>query len=92
MRLFRVVPVLSLLFAGARASSLHSRQPASHRLDVRDLLDTCATVSTDLAVHDLLGILTAVGAIGGSPLCFLFHPLYIMKVHVPLYVPDRLID
>ncbi|KAI9439298.1 hypothetical protein H4582DRAFT_129825 [Lactarius indigo] len=46
MRLFRVLPVLSLLF-GARASSLQSREPDAHPLDVRDLLDVCASFNTD---------------------------------------------
>jgi hypothetical protein len=64
MRLSRVIPALSLLF-GARASSLDSREPASHPLDVRDLLDVCASINTELAVPDLLGVLTAVGVIGG---------------------------
>ena len=41
MRPFRALPALSLLL-GARASFLDSRQPVSHRLDVRDTPDVCA--------------------------------------------------
>ena len=63
MRLFRVLPIITLLF-GARASSLDSRQPAAHSLDARDLLDVCASVNTNLVVRDLFGVLTAVGIIG----------------------------
>ncbi|KAI9431247.1 hypothetical protein H4582DRAFT_2009867 [Lactarius indigo] len=65
MRLFRVLPALGFLF-GARASSLQSREPAAHPLDARDLLDVCASVSTELVVPDVLNILTAVGVIGQS--------------------------
>ena len=46
MHLFRVLPVLSLLL-GACASSLDSRQPVPHQLDVRDTPDVCATVDVD---------------------------------------------
>ena len=64
MRLFRVLPIFSLLF-GTRASSLDSRAPDAHPLDARDLLDVCASVDTDLVVPNLLGgILSAAGAIG----------------------------
>ena len=48
MRLFPVLPVLSLLF-GAHASSFDSRRPAAHPLDARDLLDVCASVSVNLS-------------------------------------------
>ncbi len=65
MRLFRVLPILSLLF-GARASSLESREPAAHPLDARDLLDVCASVNVELVVPNLLGVLTAVGIVGQS--------------------------
>jgi hypothetical protein len=65
MRLFKLFSLLSLFF-GARAFSLKSREPAPHPLDVRDLLDVCASINIDLAVPDLLGILTAVGVIGRS--------------------------
>ena len=44
MHFFRVLPVLSL-FLGASASSLNSRQPVPHRLDVRISAEKCATVS-----------------------------------------------
>lgn len=68
MRLFRVLPLLSLLFGvGVRASSLDSRAPVPHPLDVRDLADVCASLDTELVVPDVLGILTAVGIIGGAP-------------------------
>ena len=43
MQLFRVLPILSLLF-GARASSLDSRRPDAHPLDARDVSDVCATL------------------------------------------------
>ena len=46
MRLFRALPVLSLLF-GARASFLDSRQPIPHRLDVRDTPDVCVNAEFD---------------------------------------------
>jgi hypothetical protein len=74
MRLFRVLPALSLLF-GARASSLDSRAPAPHRNDVRDLLDVCASLDTEVVVPDQLGILTAVGVIGASNIyrCIFFN-------------------
>ncbi|KAI0290225.1 hypothetical protein BC826DRAFT_1106580 [Russula brevipes] len=75
MRLFRVIPVLSLLF-GARASSLESREPASHPLDVRQLLDVCANIKTDLAVPDLLGVLKAVGVVDVC-LCLSALPLFL---------------
>jgi hypothetical protein len=66
MRLFSVLPVLSLLLK-TRASSHDSREPAPHRLDVRGpIIDVCAAVSVDLAVPDILNILTAVGKIGES--------------------------
>ena len=63
MRLFRILPTLSLLF-GVRASSLGSREPAAHPLDARDLLDVCASVNVNLEVPDILGVLKAVGVIG----------------------------
>ena len=43
MRLFHVLPIISLLF-GARASSLDSRRPDAHPLDARDDSDVCATL------------------------------------------------
>jgi hypothetical protein len=67
MRFFRVLPALGLLF-GARASSLDSR----HRNDVRDLLDVCASVNAQIAVPNLLGILTAVGVVGGFQRLLIF--------------------
>ena len=60
MRLFRVLPTLSLLFGAC----VDSRQPAAHLLDARDLLDACASVNTELVVPDLLGNQTPVGVIG----------------------------
>ena len=44
MRLFHFLPVLGLLLR-ARASSFDSREPAPHRLDVRDTSDVCAVVT-----------------------------------------------
>ena len=72
MRFFTVLPVLSLLL-GARAHSLDSRDPVPHRLDVRDTLDVCGSLNTELVVPDILGILTAVGVIGESTI----------SIHVP---------
>ena len=43
MRLYRSLPVLSLLLR-ARAFSLDSRQSVPHRLDVRDTPDVCANI------------------------------------------------
>ena len=54
MRLFHVLPILSLFF-GARASSLGSREPAAHPLDARDLLDVCALVNTDVQGIGVIG-------------------------------------
>ena len=65
MRLFCILPVLSVLLGG-RASSLDSRDPAPHRLDVRDTPDVCGLVNSEIVVPDILGILTAVGVIGKS--------------------------
>ena len=64
MHLFRILPVLSLLF-GARASYLDSRGAVPHPLDVRDAADVCGTVNAELVVHDK-GVPTPVGAIGVS--------------------------
>jgi hypothetical protein len=64
MRLFRVLPILSLLF-GARASSLDSRQPAAHPLDARYLLDVCALVKTELIIpNPITNGPLVIGAIG----------------------------
>ena len=64
MRLFHVLPILSLL-SGASASSLDSRTPAAHPLDTRELLDVCASVDVDLDGPELLGnLLGASGVIG----------------------------
>ena len=65
MRFFRVLPVLSLLL-GARASSLDPREPAAHRLDVRDTNDICANLDAQLVVPNAQGVKTAVGTVGGS--------------------------
>ena len=60
MQLFHFLPVLSLLLR-ARASSLDSREPAPHHLDVRDTSDVCAVVSGfiyfDNGYFDQLGVL-----------------------------------
>ncbi|KAN0118847.1 hypothetical protein V8E52_004619 [Russula decolorans] len=48
MRLFSALPLLGLLL-GTRASSHRSREPASHRLDVRDpAIDVCANIDVIL--------------------------------------------
>lgn len=60
MRLFSFLPVLGL-FLGTRASS-----QALHRFDLRDLVDVCASINSELVVPDLLGVLTAVGVISES--------------------------
>jgi hypothetical protein len=75
MRLFRVLPALSLLFGARASSSLDSRAPAPHRNDARDLLDVCASVDTNLVVPDILNILTAVGVIGASKV---YHRMFLM--------------
>jgi len=61
MRLFRVLPALSLL--GALASPLDSREPAPYTLDARDLDDLCANIKTELKVPKVLGISLPVGKI-----------------------------
>ncbi|KAF8476343.1 hypothetical protein DFH94DRAFT_109195 [Russula ochroleuca] len=76
MRLFRVLPALSLLFGARASSSLDSRAPAPHRNDARDLLDVCASVDTNLVVPDILNILTAVGVIDVC-LCLSALPLFL---------------
>ncbi|KAH9051506.1 hypothetical protein EDB87DRAFT_1694447 [Lactarius vividus] len=86
MRLFRVLPVLSLLF-GARASSLQSREPAAHPLDARELLDVCASVNADLVVPDVLNVLTAVGALDIC-LCLSALPLFLETNIVALLAVD----
>ena len=63
MRLFRVLPLLSLLLGGC-ASSLDSRSPAPHPLDARALIDVCASINANLNVPDLLGILQVAGVVG----------------------------
>ena len=45
MRLFLVLPFLSLLF-GASASSLDSRRPDAHPLDARDVSNVCAVLTS----------------------------------------------
>ncbi|KAH9975017.1 hypothetical protein BGW80DRAFT_1225325 [Lactifluus volemus] len=52
MRLFKLLSLLSLFF-WARASSLKTRYPASHPLDVRQLDNVCASVQTELIVTDV---------------------------------------
>jgi len=61
MRLFRILPVLSLLF-GAQASHVDMREPAPHPLDVRATLDVCANINTELQVP-ILGKVISVGHI-----------------------------
>ena len=55
MRLFHVLPTLSLLF-GARASSLDSRQSDAHPLDARDVSDVCAMLDPSPATEENLFI------------------------------------
>ena len=64
MRLFRILPVLSLLF-GAQASHVNVREPAPHPLDIRATLDVCANVNTALQVT-VLGKVVTVGHISTS--------------------------
>jgi len=63
MRLFRLLPALSLL--GAFASPFDSREPAPSTLLARDLDDRCANIDTQLTVPKI-GILFPVGKIGES--------------------------
>ncbi|KAH8987195.1 hypothetical protein EDB92DRAFT_1818040 [Lactarius akahatsu] len=86
MRLFRALPVLSLL-VGARASSLQSREPDAHPLDARDLLDVCASVNAELVVPDLLGVLTAVGVVDVC-LCLSALPLFLETNVIALLAVD----
>ena len=57
LRVLPVLPVLSLLL-GARASSLGWRDPAPHRLDVRDTSGVCTFVNTELIVSATSGSTT----------------------------------
>ncbi|KAI0300652.1 hypothetical protein B0F90DRAFT_395233 [Multifurca ochricompacta] len=82
MRIFRVLPILGLLF-GAHASPLESREPASHPLDARAPLDVCANVNVDLAVPDSLGTLTTVGRIDVC-LCLSALPLFLKTNNVAI--------
>lgn len=88
MRLFRILPVLSLLF-GARASSLKLPESAAHSLDAcaNGLLDVCAPVNADLVVPDLLGVLTAVGKIDDC-LCLSDLPQFLKTNTVALLAID----
>lgn len=54
MRLFHVIPALGLLL-GARASSLSSRDPVPHRLDVRDTPDVCGPLSFSFGLLGTIG-------------------------------------
>jgi hypothetical protein len=65
MRLFHVLPALSLLLE-ARASSLDSRQPGPHPLDARDLSDVCAPLEGEFMVSNGQGLKVDFGAIGES--------------------------
>jgi hypothetical protein len=58
MRLLRTLPALGGLFFGARASA--------SRLDVRAIIDVCASLNVDLAVPDKMGKATAAGVVGAS--------------------------
>jgi len=63
MRLFRLLPALSLL--GAFASPLDLREPAPSTLHARGLDDLCAHINTHLKVPKI-GIKIPVGKIGES--------------------------
>ena len=54
MRLFHVFLALGLLL-GARASSLSSRDPVPHRLDVRDTPDVCGPLSYSFGLSGTVG-------------------------------------
>jgi hypothetical protein len=82
MRLFKLFSPLTLLF-GARASSLKSREPAPHPLDVRDLLDLCAPIDREFVVPNSLGVLLSFGVLGRST------PHRILSVSVPDQVSYR---
>jgi hypothetical protein len=60
MRLFKLISLLGLFF-WARASSLKTREPASHPLDARELPDVCALVNEYLAVPLQSGYKDSVG-------------------------------
>jgi hypothetical protein len=75
MRLFHVLPVLSVLL-GARAFSLDSRGSAPHRLDMRSTTDVCASlINVPLEVTLPGGRPFNAGLIGGSA--------FRLYVHVP---------
>jgi hypothetical protein len=60
MRLLPPLSVLSLLL-GTRAYSHRSREPALHRLDVRDpIVDVCVTLDTTLSIPGA-GVLGSIG-------------------------------
>jgi hypothetical protein len=65
MRLFKLLSLLGLFF-GARASSLKTREPASHPLDARELSDVCAFLDTDLSVRIVQGTFYDVGKLSRS--------------------------
>ncbi|KAH9975089.1 hypothetical protein BGW80DRAFT_1225415 [Lactifluus volemus] len=87
MRLFKLLSLLGLFF-WARASSIKMREPASHPLDTRELLDVCASVNADLTVPDLLGILSLVGVIDVC-LCISALPLFIQTNVVAIAAVGR---
>ena len=60
MRLFLVLPFLSLLF-GASASSLDSRRPDAHPLDARDVSNVCAVFNAEEVPPGLSLILSLLG-------------------------------
>ena len=70
MRLFRLLPALSLL--GAFASPLDLREPAPYTLDGRGLDDLCANIDTDLTVPGFPPV--SVGKIGESILILKLMP------------------
>ena len=88
MRLFPLLPILSLLF-GARASSLDSRRPDAHPLDVRDAPDVCGGIDKELAVPDIsTGAITSAGMLSQFDPTNFEGPHCNNNVHrcLPLYV------
>jgi hypothetical protein len=72
MRLFSALPLLGLLL-GTRASSHRSREPASHRLDVRDpAIDVCANIDV---------ILVTIGNVNIS------ESIFFIIIDIPTLVP-----
>ena len=79
MRLFGVLPVLTLLL-GARASSLDSREPAPHRIETRDTgADVCYPIDLGYLFPNLCR-----SFFGGGP-SVLFHSSW-RSAQLPLFL------